>query len=390
MKLNKKLNKILRTVQKQAKPLTVLGLLAILASFTVTPTIGEPSNILLYHSVDFVVFVLGLLTFLLGVYTLSRKFLHEYKFSFGHLILRLLLAGILSVGFFILMSPFLQRTEGLSFEEAARIGEINAWRVVFFYGFFTGIFVFIAFWRKIFRLTALTLTLFWLIGSSLVLLISSTPTSTYEQDLAQQAIPTFTGQELFDAVNVYRKEKGVKELKLENALCSNLAQRYFDIKKGLDEGVAHKGFDEWYQKYVEPYGNYIISEDFAWGNTPQEVIKAWEGSPGHRLSILDPQNTLGCSYAADGYGIIVLGYKQAYTAQQTNSQNQVPSRTGRIITYHEWCTNKDISIYENELITKKSSDGNIYTMTQGDWDCYENYLRNKRQKLLFWPLNFPF
>ena len=36
-----------------------------------------------------------------------------------------------------------------------------------------------------------------------------------------------------------------------------------------------------------------------------------------------------------------------------------------------------IFIYENELITKKSSDGNIYTMTQGDWDCYENFLKNK-------------
>jgi hypothetical protein len=55
----------------------------------------------------------------------------------------------------------------------------------------------------------------------------------------------------------------------------------------------------------------------------------------------------------------------------------VPSRTGAIINYHEWCTQKDISVYQNELITKKSSDGKIYSMTQGDWDCYEKYLASK-------------
>lgn len=247
------------------------------------------------------------------------------------------------------------------------------WRVVFFYGLFTGVFVFLAFWRKVFRLTALMLIMFWLVGSSLVLLISLTqvkpspPTDT-----------TFTGQELFDAVNEYRKQNGIEELKLDPNLCGNLAQRYFDIKKGLDEGIAHKNFEEWVKKYIEPLGGYYVGEDFAWGNTPQEVIKAWEGSPGHRLSILDSKNTLGCSYAAEGYGIIVLGYRQNYVAQKLTSQNQTPSRTGQIIPYHEWCTNKDISIYENELITKASSDGDIYTMTQGDWDCYENYLKNKR------------
>jgi len=55
----------------------------------------------------------------------------------------------------------------------------------------------------------------------------------------------------------------------------------------------------------------------------------------------------------------------------------VPSRTGAIISYHEYCTNKDISIYQNELITKKSSDGKTYSMTQGDWNCYEKYLASK-------------
>ncbi len=48
------------------------------------------------------------------------------------------------------------------------------------------------------------------------------------------------------------------------------------------------------------------------------------------------------------------------------------SRTGRIISYHEYCSNKDISVYQNELLAKVSPhDGKTYTMTQGDWDCYD-------------------
>lgn len=33
---------------------------------------------------------------------------------------------------------------------------------------------------------------------------------------------------------------------------------------------------------------------------------------------------------------------------------------------------KQINIYENEIIVKKASDGNIYGMTEGDRKCYEN------------------
>lgn len=292
-------------------------------------------------------------------------------------ILSLLITLTLPLFLLLPIFPFLKSaTTNESFSELAELGENNMLKIVFIYGFMAFSIFLLSLKVKIFRKAAILSSIFWLLGSGIVfaVLFSDQP-KTNEQDLTP-TVPAFTGQELFDAVNVYRMEQGVEELTLENKLCSNLAQRYFDIKKGLDEGVAHKGFDEWYQKYVAPYGNYQVSENFAWGRTPQEVIKAWEGSPGHRLSILDPQNTLGCSYASEGYGIIVLGYKLAY--QQTSSQSETPSRTGRIISYYEWCTGKDISIYENELITKRSSDGNIYTMTQGDWDCYENFLKNKK------------
>lgn len=55
--------------------------------------------------------------------------------------------------------------------------------------------------------------------------------------------------------------------------------------------------------------------------------------------------------------------------QTTNNGN----RTGNIIKYKEYCKNgQEISIYEGELITKKTPDGNTYSMTKDDWVCYEN------------------
>jgi len=54
------------------------------------------------------------------------------------------------------------------------------------------------------------------------------------------------------------------------------------------------------------------------------------------------------------------------------------SRSGSIIPYKEYCSGKQISVYENEILTKVSPfDGKTYSMTQGDWDCYANNSQRK-------------
>ncbi len=242
------------------------------------------------------------------------------------------------------------------------------------------IFLFLKIYRKVHAWAIVFLLLLFMIPAGLLIyilgeknasLLQTSQVAPNTQSISQT--PNFTGQQLFDAVNEYRKANNVSPLKLDSNLCNNLAQRYLDIKAGLDEGVAHKGMEAWAKKFVPD--NYSISEDFAWGNTPEEVIHAWEGSPGHRLSILNKDYKVGCSYAAEGYGIIELAYIVPRKAVSTYTGDG--TRTGQIIPYHDWCNNKNISVYENELITKKSSDGKIYTMTQGDWDCYETYLKSQ-------------
>lgn len=54
------------------------------------------------------------------------------------------------------------------------------------------------------------------------------------------------------------------------------------------------------------------------------------------------------------------------------------SRTGRIVPYKEYCSGNQISVYENEILTKISQfDGKTYSMTQGDWDCYSKNSQRK-------------
>ena len=172
----------------------------------------------------------------------------------------------------------------------------------------------------------------WALGYSVVFatftgkdLFTSSPPQSQTQ--VAPLSPSFTGQEVFDAVNEYRKENGVSELKLDEVLCNNIAQRYLDIKAGEKENIAHKGFDEWYKKYAEPYG-YVVSEDYACGQSPEDIINAWDGSPGHKLSILNEKNKLACAYAFSGCAVLILGYKSSQVkGVNTYSQAKISTPT---------------------------------------------------------------
>lgn len=114
----------------------------------------------------------------------------------------------------------------------------------------------------------------------------------------------FTGQQLFDQVNVYRKEHGKPEFVLDPVICDNLVSRYLQITSA---DVGHQGFDEWAKqegidkKYT--MGAELYIKDSA---TPADAVAWWDGSPGHRLSLLG-EYTNGCAYAMDGTGVVVVG-----------------------------------------------------------------------------------
>lgn len=114
----------------------------------------------------------------------------------------------------------------------------------------------------------------------------------------------YTGQQLFDAINEYRAKNGKKPVRLELVICDNLVARYLKIKSG---DVGHEGFEEWAKqeeinkKYV-PRGELYVKDTY----TVKDAIAFWDGSPGHRLALLENFD-VGCAYANEGVGVVVFG-----------------------------------------------------------------------------------
>jgi hypothetical protein len=118
----------------------------------------------------------------------------------------------------------------------------------------------------------------------------------------------FSGMELFTSINSYRKSIGAQELVLDETLCSNLVERWLAVKNPEN---GHKGLIEWWNDKklsVDPYGN--INELYATANTANRVIELWTESPGHKLSLDDIKSNVGCTYASEGTGVLIIAERK--------------------------------------------------------------------------------
>lgn len=116
----------------------------------------------------------------------------------------------------------------------------------------------------------------------------------------------YTGEELFQAINDHRLEKGLVKLELDGMLCDNLVERYWAIK---EPGNAHKGYEEWLKSEGisdnPKYG--VIGEIYVVDvSTPQNAIAWWTNSPGHRTTLEMSEMKYGCAYANDGTGVVIM------------------------------------------------------------------------------------
>lgn len=127
----------------------------------------------------------------------------------------------------------------------------------------------------------------------------------------------YTGQELFDAVNAHRQTVNTSALELDPKLCDNLVERWQAIR---NPGNAHKGFEEWVISegfgnddgtLNPPYnGGHGIAELYASGTQTYWLIDFWTGSPGHKSSLENPNFNVGCAYASDGTGVLIMAQKE--------------------------------------------------------------------------------
>ncbi len=117
-----------------------------------------------------------------------------------------------------------------------------------------------------------------------------------------------TADELFDAINQYRKANGISEVQKSDLLCGIAQHRAEEqlANGGLDD---HVGFD----KYVNDQNEFsTMGEVLFGGNQPQYGVHivefGWARSlTGHREAIRDPNWQFGCGGVAGYYAVFIFG-----------------------------------------------------------------------------------
>ncbi|MBI4029389.1 MAG: hypothetical protein HY376_03410 [Candidatus Blackburnbacteria bacterium] len=109
----------------------------------------------------------------------------------------------------------------------------------------------------------------------------------------------FSSQDLWEAVNTYRTQNGVKTLTLSQEICFGISDRWKAISNNLiNNRPGHEGGENFLQTQRSKglLTNVEIIELFTEANTPQEALTWWNNSPSHRLGLLDPQVNAGCTF----------------------------------------------------------------------------------------------
>lgn len=120
---------------------------------------------------------------------------------------------------------------------------------------------------------------------------------------------TYTGPQLWEAVNGARIEHGVSALGQRDILCTIAAIRLAQIRE-LGKLDGHDGFKGVYEKYKDdPNMPNNVSEFLISGYpTPGEAVSGWLDTLGHKKLITGGEYVWGCIYAQEGFGVAITGY----------------------------------------------------------------------------------
>jgi len=121
---------------------------------------------------------------------------------------------------------------------------------------------------------------------------------------------TWGGVELWQAVNKRRVEMGVNPLSQRDELCTIASIR---LNQLLDLGKldGHAGLEPTLNrddlKWIKE--KYNLAEFLVVGYpTPEETVKAWENTLGHRDLLAGGQYVWGCVYSQNSFGVAIAAY----------------------------------------------------------------------------------
>jgi uncharacterized protein YkwD len=121
---------------------------------------------------------------------------------------------------------------------------------------------------------------------------------------------TWGGPELWAVVNKRRVESGVNPLKKNDELCTIASIRLNQLLE-LGKLDGHAGFVPLLDRPdLKPISEkYNVSEYLVSGYaTPEEAVKAWEDTMGHKSLIVGGEYVWGCVYAQNTFGVAIAAY----------------------------------------------------------------------------------
>ncbi len=118
------------------------------------------------------------------------------------------------------------------------------------------------------------------------------------------------GPELWEAVNKRRVEFGVNKLTRKDELCTIASIRLNQLLE-LNKLDGHAGFkpvlDRTDLKWISE--KYNISEFLAQGyGSPEETVKGWENTLGHRGLMTGGEYVWGCIYSQNSFAVAISAY----------------------------------------------------------------------------------
>lgn len=143
--------------------------------------------------------------------------------------------------------------------------------------------------------------------------VDRSPTSAPVSSAVVNGSGNFSGEDLMQAVNKYRREHGVPELQLHSGLCQ-LASRRLGELIDLGDLDNHAGFENYFNNHsisdLDGQAISNVAENLASGySSAWDMVMGWDSSPPHRRFLLaDGSYKYGCAAANLGFGVLEGGF----------------------------------------------------------------------------------
>jgi len=123
--------------------------------------------------------------------------------------------------------------------------------------------------------------------------------------------PTYyTGVDLWQEIQLYRRQHGVPEFKQDNTLCTIASIRVNQLLE-LDKLDDHQGFSPLVEQFRDSgqLTHHNVAENILSGYlTAADAVAGWDSSLGHRSLMQDGSYIYACAAANYGFGVLVAAY----------------------------------------------------------------------------------